>query len=149
MSGHLKTKPVTETTMSKTAMVKVGQKALNRIFPKKQIVVTGIRAKATTKLEIMALQRGLDMDHGCYLDVDGSFGIKTKRVASIRTIKKGDKGELVKAIQASLYCHGYSTKGIDGVFDDHTKKAVRSYQKDHDLKVDGVVGLKTIISMFA
>ena len=38
--------------------------------------------------------------------------------------------------------------GIDGKFGPDTAKAVKEYQKDNNLKVDGVVGPETYNSLF-
>lgn len=64
-------------------------------------------------------------------------------------LKKGAKSEQVKALQALLIGYGYKmenngkTYGVDGSFGGATDKAVRAYQKDHGLAVDGSVGPAT------
>lgn len=147
-SSPTTTKPATTTVTPKSANVKTGQKGLNRILSGvkgfKSIVVNGRRDSATRKAEIMAVQRGLNVDYHCYLDVDGSFGPKSKKVMSAHYAKKGMKGEFVKAIQASLYCHGYSPKGIDGTFGPGMDAAVRAFQKNNGLAADGSVGPATV-----
>ena len=62
-----------------------------------------------------------------------------------KTIRKGNKGELVKKCQQLLVKHGYSLGicGVDGDFGTATEKAVQEFQKDNGLKVDGIVGEKT------
>lgn len=57
----------------------------------------------------------------------------------------GDSGKVVEKIQTQLVGFGYSLKkwGIDGDYGKETKLAVRKFQRDHKLKVDGVVGPKT------
>jgi len=64
---------------------------------------------------------------------------------SYKTIRKGNMGELVKQLQTMLQNLGYDLGicGVDGDFGTATDKAVRAFQKDHGLKVDGVVGPKT------
>lgn len=54
------------------------------------------------------------------------------------TLRKGDKGELVKKLQS--YLLGVK---IDGDFGGETEKAVMKFQMAHDLTIDGVVGPKT------
>ena len=56
-------------------------------------------------------------------------------------IKKGKKGDIVKAIQ---YIVGTDP---DGDFGSNTKKAVQAYQKANGLEADGEVGIKTITKM--
>ncbi len=65
---------------------------------------------------------------------------------TLNVLKKGSKGEQVKALQRMLYAMGYSlgTKNpVDGEFGAKTDAAVRAYQADNGLTVDGIVGAKT------
>ncbi|WP_096188942.1 C40 family peptidase [Evansella halocellulosilytica] len=55
----------------------------------------------------------------------------------------GDQGEKVKTIQKNLSDSGYYVTSIDGVFGEKTKDAVKHYQRDHGLKIDGIVGEET------
>ena len=61
---------------------------------------------------------------------------------NLTTLKKGSKGESVKALQALLIGYGYSVgkAGADGDFGANTYKAVKAYQKAKGLTVDGCVG---------
>lgn len=61
------------------------------------------------------------------------------------TLRKGDKGEAVAQLQTMLAEHGYDLGkwGIDGDFGSATEKAVKAFQKDAGLKVDGIVGPAT------
>lgn len=52
--------------------------------------------------------------------------------------KKGSRGEIVKQIQKALHLYP------DGIFGVLTEEAVREFQKDNGLNVDGVVGPKTL-----
>lgn len=62
-------------------------------------------------------------------------------------LKKGSKGEAVKKLQQDLIKLGYGKYlepyGADGDFGGLTEKAVMQFQKDHNLKVDGIVGPET------
>ena len=64
-------------------------------------------------------------------------------------LKKGNTGKYVKILQQLLVDHGYNPKGIDGIFGPGCDAAVRKYQKDHKLVVDGCVGPKTWGSLYA
>lgn len=64
-------------------------------------------------------------------------------VNNSQILKKGSRGSAVKELQRQLTDLDYNTKGIDGVFGSNTEKAVRQFQKDHHLVVDGVVGPAT------
>jgi len=93
-----------------------------------------------------ALQTYLNRTHGSGLAVDGSFGSKTK--AACLAVKKGSKGDLVRVCQAKLYSKGYDPKGFDGSCGTSCDAAIRQYQKDHGLTVDGSCGANTFYSLF-
>lgn len=59
---------------------------------------------------------------------------------------RGDKGAAVKALQEKLIKLGYSCGkyGADGDFGVGTESAVRKFQSDHSLGVDGMVGYQTM-----
>ena len=63
----------------------------------------------------------------------------------IKILKKGSKGESVKAMQILLIGHGFScgVAGADGSFGPDTDEAVREFQKVNKLAVDGSCGPKT------
>lgn len=57
-------------------------------------------------------------------------------------LKKGIKSDHVRALQILLVGYGYSVgkTGVDGSFGSNTLKAVKQFQKDKQIKVDGSVG---------
>ena len=65
---------------------------------------------------------------------------------NMRNLQKGCIGEDVKALQILLIGRGYScgSYGADGDFGGATDKAVRAYQKDKGLVVDGIAGKNTM-----
>lgn len=76
-------------------------------------------------------------------EVDYSEYPDTKeREAMDVTLRKGDRGEDVKRLQAMLNKYGYKLKE-DGIFGSGTEQAVRAFQQGHYLTPDGVVGEKT------
>ena len=66
-------------------------------------------------------------------------------VVSERTLRRGDNGDDVKALQDVLIKKGYNLgiKGADGVYGTATVAAVRDFQKKNGLIVDGEVGAAT------
>ena len=58
-------------------------------------------------------------------------------------LRPGDKGDAVKEAQTWLKAYGYYTGKIDGVYGDATTKAVRHFQQNNDLTMDGKIGSKT------
>jgi hypothetical protein len=55
----------------------------------------------------------------------------------------GSTGVSVRNLQACLTSLNYVPRGVDGAFGDNTKHAVITFQKDHGLSRDGVVGTQT------
>ena len=94
--------------------------------------------KALTKI----LQNEMNKQFGSGLAIDGIFGAKSK--AAWRNIKQGMSGNITKAIQGFLICYGFDTNGFDGQFGSGTANAVRAYQADRGLSIDGIVGKVTI-----
>lgn len=71
-----------------------------------------------------------------------------------RTLKKGDKGDDVAALQSSLLLldyhlgnYGVNKDGVDGSFGSKTDTAVRSFQSNHGLEIDGKYGKKSHAAM--
>ena len=61
------------------------------------------------------------------------------------TLRKGDSGTYVTLAQTMLIQRGYScgSCGADGKFGNDTQYAVKKFQMDHALQVDGVIGQAT------
>lgn len=58
--------------------------------------------------------------------------------------KQGSRGTEVKNIQKKLKALGFYSGNIDGIFGPQTKSAVINFQRQKGLKVDGIVGAKTL-----
>lgn len=69
----------------------------------------------------------------------------TPAPATKPTLRRGSKGEYVTLAQTELIQKGYDcgSFGADGQFGAATEKAVRAFQKDAGLTVDGVIGKNT------
>lgn len=68
---------------------------------------------------------------------------KITREISLPELKKGAKGETVKALQILLTGYGFpcGSYGADGDFGNATEQAVRTYQEKMGLAVDGIIGV--------
>lgn len=75
--------------------------------------------------------------------VDGIAGPAT--LAGCPVVRKGAKGNITKLIQKRLLSLGYKLPkwGADGGFGDETVDAVKSFQTDKGLSIDGIVGQNT------
>ena len=58
--------------------------------------------------------------------------------------RMGSTGGEVTAIQNALKKKGYYTGSVDGIFGSRTLSAVKKFQKDAGLTVDGIAGPKTL-----
>jgi|GEM_PF-894128 len=65
--------------------------------------------------------------------------------SSSGTLRKGDKGEAVKDMQRKLIACEYScgSSGADGDFGSGTETALKNFQRDYGLSVDGIFGPKS------
>jgi peptidoglycan hydrolase-like protein with peptidoglycan-binding domain len=59
------------------------------------------------------------------------------------TLREGDKQVAVRGLQRRLLAQGYDLGEIDSRFGPKTEAAVKSFQGDFGLEVDGIVGPKT------
>ena len=65
------------------------------------------------------------------------------RIKTVASLKRGSKGDAVKALQDKLNSLGYSCGIVDGKFGTATEKAVKLFQTDHGLTIDGIAGTLT------
>lgn len=63
------------------------------------------------------------------------------------TLKPGDTGSQVKALQRELASLGYAIGTIDGDYGPTTTKAVTAFQRDHHLTPDGILGPSTLAAL--
>ncbi|MBR2376795.1 MAG: spore cortex-lytic enzyme [Clostridia bacterium] len=62
-------------------------------------------------------------------------------------INSSSSSQDVKLVQQKLKNWGYYKGKVDGIYGSQTKSAVRLFQKRNGLKVDGIVGNKTLAAM--
>ncbi|HEX9978222.1 MAG TPA: peptidoglycan-binding domain-containing protein [Acidimicrobiia bacterium] len=59
-------------------------------------------------------------------------------------LRPGDEGEGVSTLQSDLAAIGYFPGAVNGTYDDATEEAVRLFQRDYRLGVDGKAGPSTL-----
>lgn len=94
------------------------------------------------------LQAELNQQFNKGLAVDGYFGDLT--IDALVIVRRGARGGLTRIIQQRLIALGYDVGrwGADGVFGEATYNAVRRFQRDKGLAVDGIVGRNTWKALF-
>lgn len=64
-------------------------------------------------------------------------------------LRRGSKGADVTKLQTALNALGYACGAADGIFGAATEKAVRAFQADNGLVVDGIAGKATQAELYA
>ena len=72
---------------------------------------------------------------------------KLLKVMKNKVVRSGSKGDHVKMLQSSLTMLGYNVNGIDGHCGPGCVNAIKSYQRDNGLSVDGSCGPATWTSI--
>ena len=94
-------------------------------------------------------RNGSWIDPAPFLEADYSAETNSKGGNTVNiemtVLTNGSKGEQVKTLQRLLLAMGYNLGGygVDGSFGGATEKAVKEYQKEKGLSVDGSVGQNT------
>ena len=85
------------------------------------------------------------------LTIDGLVGNNTWRtllnLPPYPLLKEGSRGAYVTFLQQLLESNLIPVLGIDGIFGNNTLKAVRTFQQEKGLDVDGIVGTQTWIAL--
>lgn len=79
-----------------------------------------------------------------------SSGSSSSSSTGYRLLYWGCEGSAVKKLQNALISAGYKSivRTADGIYGQWTYDAVRAYQKDHGLSVDGIAGRNTQNSLY-
>lgn len=143
---------ITFTPVSTNAneIIRQGQVHANN-FAQCGIATDGIRGNNTKIAGKRVLQRAMNCDYDAGLDEDGDIGSKSKRALNGHYVKQGETQYMVTALEILLMLKGYDPHGVEcpGIFGDGLCECVKSYQKDHDLAVDGVAGYNTFMSLIS
>lgn len=66
-----------------------------------------------------------------------------------QSLRRGMEGEEVERLQQRLYDLGYLTDAVDGKFGINTLRAVKAFQRKHNLEDDGIAGKDTLTWLFS
>lgn len=88
------------------------------------------------------------------LAADGEIGNVSYKVMQFTTkkftvLKKGVKSNAVKKMQTFLIKLGYLNSYADGDFGSVTEIAVKKFQKENGLYVDGIAGIQTLVTLYS
>ncbi len=107
--------------------------AIRQFQKLKKLNIDGVAGAQT----MAALFINKDIDE---IEVDDHILLEIKEGQLFRL---GDKGDAIKEIQKKLTAAGYYHFDKDGIFGSRTNEAIKSYQKDNGLLIDGIVGEHT------
>ncbi len=135
--GYLKTRPTGYFGEATLAAVIAFQK-------KKGLTADGIAGVATQKAlygkDYSAIPGTRKIHNSATSeDADGEF----------ESLRKGDAGAIVQSVQQRLKKYGYFDGEVTSYFGSATETAVKAFQKNNGLKVDGVVGSETYSLLFS
>jgi len=128
-----------------TATIRYIQSELNRRYGQ-NLTVDGKWGPLSYRALLRAYQIELNRQFNAGLVVDGVWGPRTR--AATRTLRLGDRGNLVWLMQAALYVNGFPA-APDGIFGPATDIHVRNFQRANGLTVDGLAGPNTFEKLFA
>ena len=95
---------------------------------------------------VKSLQKALNKDYNCGLDVDGIIGPLTTKAVNNNMVRNFTVGEFAKWVQERLIAKGYSLNefGVDGRYGDESEKKVKEFQANCGIDVDGIVRINTV-----
>ncbi|MGN0753984.1 MAG: peptidoglycan-binding protein [Aristaeellaceae bacterium] len=125
-----------QTANSLTADGKAGTTTLNKLYSSSAKNADALKDEEDAKKEE-------DEDKGT--DPEDTSNVT---VGGYTTLKWGSTGAAVKKLQEALKNRGYYSGKIDSTFGSGVYAAVKAFQKDNGLKVDGVAGPATQILLY-
>ncbi len=78
-----------------------------------------------------------------WVHFDKRFGTPACSTGGYPLLRRGSLSNYVLIAQDDLNTLGYRTGGLDGIFGQATQTAVRNYQRNVGLAVDGIIGCNT------
>ena len=133
---------------SSNKLIAAGQQHLNN-FCGAGLTVDGEFGPKTQAGIIKGFQTACILDYGANIKADGVWGPNTSSAIGNHYVKLGETQYLATAVEAALYCKGYNPKGCEspGTIGSGCDAAIRAFQKDNGLSVDGSAGRNTILKL--
>lgn len=109
----------------------------------------GDRDNSDTTVGYRTIPKGYKYTFGiarpAYSEESSAPGTSKIITVEVRQLEEGMEGKDVEALQAILIAKGYScgSYGSDGDFGKKTKDAVKNFQTDRKITVDGIAGAQT------
>lgn len=119
-----------------------------KVVDDEKVVETKPVEKLTVDENVKSLQKALNDTYDCGLVVDGLCGNKTKSAIKTHYLKAVDdkKKEHTVWVQKALNLLKYKVTE-DGYYGNKTASAIKRFQKNHNLDVDGYAGLNTHLEL--
>ena len=92
------------------------------------------------KSYVRGLQKSLNATYKCGLEVDSSFGPRTRQAMKEHNVKRGMKNDLVKHFQWWLNKAGFYKGEIDSSFGPQMLEATKKAQAKVGVSADGIIG---------
>lgn len=125
--------------------VTVVQQWLNATYTS-GVEVDGSYGPLARTAAVRAVQTEMNAQYNAGLETDGSFGPASQ--AAWQPLTQGVTGNITQLVQGHLIGVGYNPQGFDGSFGPGMESAVRQFQTNQGLAVDGSIGPATASTLF-
>ena len=148
LKGSSSSNSSSSSSSSYNANIAAGQQHLNN-FCGAGLTVDGEFGPKTQAGIIKAFQTACILDYSANIKADGIWGPNTSTAIGNHYVKLGETQYLATAVEAALYCKGYNPKGCEspGTIGSGCDAAIRAFQRDNGLSVDGSAGRNTILKL--
>lgn len=110
----------------------------------------GVTTSKISKWGFWGELKGVDYSESKPAEETPVSEITTPGIPARPTLRRGAKGDVVALLQEILVNQGYDVgkTGVDGDYGKATEAAVKKFQKDHGLTVDGICGNNTWYALY-
>lgn len=106
-----------------------------------QLETDGLYGAKTKAALTVALQVWLNAEFSCGIKITGRWNDETERACKkYVAIYQGDTSRGAQIVQAILYCNKYNPQLFAEEFNADCEASLKAYQKEHNLKDDGIAG---------